>query len=75
MTKRATEYDLVFNADKCSIVVKHVSFGLMYSEEATRHHLKRTDAISRIPRQTYVTSVRSFLGITNYMSPFVPNIT
>ena len=36
LTKRATEYGLVFNADKCSIGVKHVSFfGLMYSEEAT----------------------------------------
>ena len=74
--KRATEYGLVFNADKCSIGVKNVSFfGLIYSEEGTRPDPKRTDAISRIPPPTDVTSVRSFLGIANYMSPFVPNIT
>ena len=76
LMKRATEYGLVFNADKCSIGVKNVSFfGLIYSEEGTRPDPKRTDAISRIPPPTDVTSVRSFLGIANYMSPFVPNIT
>ena len=37
LMKRATEYGLVFNADKCSLGVKNVSFfGLIYSEEGTR---------------------------------------
>ena len=46
LVKRATEYGLVFNADKCSIGVKHVSFfGLIYFEESTRPDPKITDAI------------------------------
>ena len=76
LMKRAEEYGLVFNIDKCDIGVPEISFfGLIYSEKGIRPDPERTSAIRNIPTPTSLTSTRSFLGVANYMAPFVPHIS
>ena len=76
LMKRAEEYGLVFNADKCQIGVAEITFfGLIYSAQGIKSDPERTKEIELIPPPKTVTAVRSFLGIANYMSPFVPLIS
>ena len=76
LMKRAEEYGLVFNADKFQIGVAEITFfGLIYSAQGIKSDPERTKDIELIPPPKTVTAVRSFLGIANYMSPFVPLIS
>ena len=61
--QRASVYGLVFNKQKCII------------KSGTRPDPEWTAAISRIPPPTNITTLRNFLGIATYMSPFTTNMT
>ena len=74
--QRARVYGLVFNKQKCIVSSSEIPFfGLLYSKSGTRPDPERTAAISRIPPPTNITTLRSFLGIATYMSPFTTNMT
>ena len=74
--QRARLYCLVFIKQKCIISSSEIPFfGLLYSKSGNRPDPERTAAISRIPIPTNITTLRSFLGIATYMSPFTTNMT
>ena len=75
---RSEKYGLVFNAKKCIIGTNEINFfGLIYNKHGISSDPERCEAIINLPASTNVTTLRSFLGIANYMSnylQFTPNL-
>ena len=72
---RSEKYGLVFNAEKCTIGTNEITFfGLIYNQHGISSDPERCEAIMNLQAPTNVTTLRSFLGIANYMSQFTPNL-
>ena len=71
----ATKFGLVFNQDKCEIKVDEVAFfGCIYGKEGTRPDPRKVEDIHKLPPPSCVRDLQRFLGMVQYMSPFVPNL-
>ena len=66
------EYGLVFNADKCDVKTPQVKlFGCLDEKEGA--HPKIAD-ITSLPSPGCLTELHQFLGMVQYMSPFIPHL-
>ena len=73
--KIAREKGLVFNVGKCEINCKEISFfGMIYSANGVRPDPKKCDDIKSLPTPKNVTELQQFLGMVQYMSPFIPKL-
>ena len=75
MMQVALDEGLVFRAEKCHIRQKSVNFfGLIWSSQGMHPDEKKCDNIASKPSPTNVAELQSFLGLIQYMSPFIPNL-
>lgn len=71
----AREEGLVFRAEKCHIRKKSVSFfGLTWSCKGMHPDEKKCDNIASKPAPTNSAELQSFIGLLQYMSPFIPHL-
>ena len=74
--KRLTEANLRLNRSKCFFLKPHLEHVGHIIDAQGRHPTEeKTRAIREAPRPTNVTELRSFLGIVNYYSKFLPNLS
>ena len=72
---KAREHGLVFNYEKCQIKSKEISFfGMIYSASGVRPDPKKCEDIKNLPSPKNVTELQQFLGMVQYMSPFIPKL-
>ena len=73
--KKARDHGLVFNFEKCQIKCKEISFfGMIYSASGVRPDPKKCEDIKNLPTPKNVTELQQFLGMVQYMSPFIPKL-
>jgi transposase InsO family protein len=76
LMQRAAEQGLVFNEEKCLIKAKKISFfGATYGADGVRPDSERTREIAELPVPKDKHDVQSFLGIVQYLSPFIPHLS
>ena len=74
--KVAKEHGLVFRAEKCHIRQAEIEFfGLQWSKDGMKPHVKKCDDIKRRPPPRNVQELQSFLGLIQYLSPFIPHLS
>ena len=74
--KRLTEANLRLNRSKCFFLKPHLEhLGHIIDAQGRHPTEEKTRAIREAPRPTNVTELRSFLGIVNYYSKFLPNLS
>ncbi|XP_048582171.1 uncharacterized protein K02A2.6-like isoform X2 [Nematostella vectensis] len=73
--ERARETGLKFNADKCKIASKElVFFGHTLSADGLKLDPAKVEAINNMDPSTSLTDLQVFLGMTQYLSRFIPNL-
>lgn len=73
--ERARETGLKFNADKCKIASKElVFFGHTLSADGLKLDPTKVEAINNMDPSTSLTDLQVFLGMTQYLSRFIPNL-
>lgn len=76
LMQRARENNLVFNPDKCVIKVPEVTFfGTIYGSEGVRPDPARTQEINDLPEPNNRQELQSFLGMVQYLAPFLPHLS
>ena len=73
--ERACETGLRFNADKCKIGCTEIPFfGHIISSSGLRPDPQKVEAISSMDPSTSIAEVQTFLGTTQFLSCYVPNL-
>lgn len=76
LMKVASEEGLVFRAEKCHIRQKIIGFfGLDWSKDGMHPDPKKCDDIKTRPPPTNVQELQSFLGLVQYLGPFIPHMS
>ena len=71
---RLDAHGLTLNFDKCQFLQPKLEFfGLNFSKDGVRPDPKKVSALANAAMPTTVSEVRSFLGMANYSSQFIPN--
>ena len=71
---RIREVGLTLNKKKCKFNQESIKFfGHIFSKEGIQADPSKVKAIMKMPAPEGATAVRSFLGMTNYLSRFLPN--
>ncbi|GAB1600597.1 hypothetical protein Ahia01_000337700 [Argonauta hians] len=69
---RFREVGLTLNKDKCQLSKDTIEFyGFVFSKSGVSPDIKKVEAITALSRPTTPKEVRSFLGMTNYLSRFI----
>lgn len=72
---RARETGLRFNADKCKIRCTELPFfGHIISANGLRPDPRKVEAIANMDPSTCLADLQTFLGMTQFLSRFVPNL-
>ncbi|KAK7088654.1 hypothetical protein V1264_022553 [Littorina saxatilis] len=72
----ARKCGLVFNSDKCHIKTSQIKFfGMIYDLEGVHPDPDKCSEIQALPAPKSVTDVQRFLGIVQFMSPFIPKLS
>ena len=73
--QRLRDKNITLNREKCQFLKKRLEFaGHIWSAEGVQPDPKKVQAIVDAPAPTNVSEVRSFLGMVNYVSRFIPNM-
>ena len=73
---RVREVNLKLNPDKCKFSLDQVAYvGHIFTSEGLKADLSKTTAINGMPIPTDVTSLQRFLGMVNYLSKYIPNLS
>ena len=73
--QRLSERGLTLNADKCQIGLDRIEFmGHVLSEHGISLAESKTEAVLNARRPESVAEVRSFLGLVNFSSRFIPDL-
>ncbi|GFN78568.1 hypothetical protein PoB_000507400 [Plakobranchus ocellatus] len=76
LLKVCKEKGLVFNSDKCYIKQPQISFyGLIWDENGVHPDPQKCDNIEEKQAPTSVKELQQFLGMIQYMSPFISNLS
>ena len=76
VVERATEWNLKLNFDKCQIKQKSVKYvGHVLTDQGLKPNPDRVRAIQEMPTPTSKEDVRRFLGVIQYLSKFIPNLS
>ena len=72
----AEKQGLVFNSKKCFIKQKQISFyGMLYSGEGIHPDPKKVSDIHNMPTPTCKRELQEFLGLIQYLSAFIQNLS
>ena len=72
----AREHGLVFNQEKCDVKAASVTFfGTVYDKDGAHPDPKKVEAIHKIPPPEGPQELQKFLGMTTYLSPFIPSLS
>ena len=75
LMKTAQRNGLVFNSSKCTISQPHTSFyGAIFSAKGMKPDPKKVQALQDLPTPHTQKELQSFLGLINYLQPFLPDI-
>ena len=67
---------LTFNSKKCTLCKTSISFfGVRFSREGMSPNPKKIQGILEMPAPAYAIQLQSFLGIINFMHPFIPHLS
>ena len=73
---RAAQKGLTLNSKKCHIKQKSVSFfGVTFGEDGMSPDPKKIPGIVDMPSPRDPTQLQSFLGMVNFMHPFIPHLS
>ena len=76
LMKRARSHGLVLNANKCTIRTDSVNFfGMVYTTKGLRPDPRKCQEIKDLPTPKDVKSLQQFLGMIQYLAPFVPKLS
>lgn len=74
--KRFRENGIRLNKSKCLFFQKEINYlGHIISKEGLKKDRSRLDAIFKMPHPKDVSEVRSWIGMVNYYSKFIPNLS
>jgi hypothetical protein len=76
MMQRCKETGLKLNPDKCVIKQKEIKFyGIICVQEGVRPDPDKVSAIKQMEPPSNRQELQTFLGLANYMGPFIPNLS
>ena len=76
LMQQARANNLVFNSKKCQIKQKEVSFfGMRFSIDGMKPDEKKVMDLHNMPEPKSKKEVQVFLGLINYLSPFIRNLS
>ena len=76
LMKIAQGHGLVFNSSKCAICKSQISFyGAIFTAQGMRPDPAKVQALQDLPVPQNPKQLQSFLGLINYLQPFLPNLT
>ena len=71
--KRAEDFGITFNKEKCAFGVEELDFyGYKFTNEGLKPAPDKVRAIHKMEQPENKEAVRSFLGMTGYLSKFIP---
>ena len=74
--QRARERNLKLNKEKVKLRMTEVPYiGHLLTSEGIKPDPKKVEAVQKMPQPTDVPSVKRFLGMVNYLSKFLPNLS
>ena len=74
--QRATEYNLKLNYEKCCLRQSSVPYmGNIISDKGLQPDPEKVKAITGMPPPTDKEGVRRFLGLVQYLSRYIPNLS
>ena len=74
--ERLTEAGLRLNREKCSFLLKRIEYlGYIIDAQGLHPTEEKVKAIKNAPQPKNVTELRSFLGLLNYYSKFMPTLS
>ena len=72
----AHEHGLIFNREKCYMKTTSVTFfGTVYDKDGAHPDPKKVEAIHKMPPPEEPQELQKFLGMTTYLSPFIPSLS
>lgn len=75
MRQRLQERNVALNEDKCVYGVTEMKFlGLVLSAKGIKPAKDKLESIRNFREPNSVEEVRSFLGLVNYVSKFIPDL-
>ena len=70
------EHGLVFNQEKCDVKTTSVTFfGTVYDKDRAHPDPKKVEAIHKMPPPEEPQELQKFLGMTTYLSLFIPSLS
>ncbi|KFD60572.1 hypothetical protein M514_27238, partial [Trichuris suis] len=73
--QRLTEHGFRIRKEKCQFLQAEVEYlGHILTPEGIRADPKRVEAIAKMPAPSDASKLRSFLGMVNFYSQFIPNL-
>ena len=73
---RFLESGITINKQKCKLFINKVDFfGFVFSEKGIAPSPTIIESIQNMPPPTNISELPSFLGMTNYLSRFIPNFS
>ena len=73
--KTAAKQGLVFNSNKCHISQPQITFyGTIFSAQGIKPDPMKIQALQDLPTPQTQKQLQSFLGLVNYLQPFLPGI-
>ena len=74
--QRARERNLKLNKEKVKLRMTEVPYiGHLLTSEGIKPDPKKVEAVQKMPQPTDVPSMKRFLGMVNYLSKFLPNLS
>ena len=71
----AEQYGLMFNSSKCEIMVSSIMFmGIVWNSQGAKPDPSKVTVIKKLKTPENRKELQEFLGIVNYMSPFIPRL-
>ena len=75
LMQTAQDHGLVFNSNKCSIHQPQISFhGAIFTAQGMKPDPVKVQALQDLPAPHIHKQFQSFLGLVNYLQPFIPSI-
>ena len=75
LMQTAQDHGLVFNSNKCSICQPQISFyGAIFTAQGMKPDPVKVQALQDLPAPPNPKQLQSFLGLVNYLQPFIPSL-
>ena len=74
LMKTAQDQGLVFNSSKCAIHQSQIFYGAIFTAYGMRPGPAKVQALQDLPAPQNSKQLQSFLGLNNYLQPFLPGL-